>query len=790
MRSLKALVAVALIVVIAIVAWTILRGRNAKAVASAPPTVQGSCPDQSNDLSGIEGWAPGAGEASKMGNAGAGNVGGFGGALGGGDNPAPSPSASTCPHLAPQAAAYFKRARDLAAKMPQDTYLPAKRANELGDAKAAFAWVRDNIATEGYAGAMRGSAGTLQSRGGSPAEKAALLADLLASQGVEARLVHTMLGDADVAKIVAAIAVPHAEPATAAAGDVTTLYAEFDVDRGAARSSLDRTQGAVDATIDKILAHSSEPVAGMQRQLKAARVSIAPDAKALAGTWAAHARDHWWVQARIDGTWTDLDPTLPDLAAGAHLGGAPQGESVAKLPAEMDVTLAIRLVADVANGTSTVQKQLAQTSSAMRDLYAMPITISLGDPNANWQNFASSKSVVASIAEGGTMNASDPFDPANVDGGAVKRIRMIFDTTIPGEHPLHYERTLYDGAAGSAPAIRANALVLSGKLDPVFSMTRDLENASRYGALFAYAAAGGNGSQKPPADGAEAYPMQVMHFFQYDALARTRLEKNDGVRFFFDRPQIALVERSLARDGNALRVGERFDIVENGMTVDAATPESGATANMKRGFFDTLAEQHVLPGATKENTIALWSALGRAPTRVVTNDATYGAVAIVPAKPVAIDGRDRMGWWQIDPAHANLVGRMEGGAGQAMSEYVTTLNDASSYWTAISFYADVLRCTAVGVTSPLRGEHGDAAANTYWQCMSNAACGALEATAMGELYTREDADLRALAYNILDLSFDTHAGASKDSWSPPGVLCNQLFPSDGSNNWSWSGSYG
>lgn len=789
MRRLLTL-ALSLVIVAAIgtIGWWIVMHRAASSSASALPIVQGPCPDNSNDLSGIEGWAPGAGQAEKMGQNGAGNMGGFGGALGGGSS-TPTPVASTCPHLDPRVTAYFDRVGKLASTMPDDTYDPNKRAAELSDATAMFTWVRDHIATEGYAGALRGYAGTLQSRGGSPAEKAVLLAGMLQSKGIPAHLVHGALSDVDLDAIIKAIRSPQTVPVTTGA-DVSKLYADLNVDQNAAMSSLEKSQNAVDGVVDSILARAAQPVAGLRKQLSAANLTIAADPQANHDAWATNLRDHWWVQAQVDGNWIDLDPTLSDARPGSHLGAAPQGDPQSALPDSMKVTVAIKVIADEANGNA--QKVLAQTSAAMQDLYGLPVSVSVGDHDGTWKTLNQSKNVVASITEGGESNSSDAFDPANIDGAPLKDIRVVFDTTIPGRDPLHYERVLFDGHSGAVPTIRASALIVSGDLDPNFAMLRDLENTRRYGALFAYAAAGGNGTQKPPQDGAEAYPVQAMHFFEYDALARRRLEQGGKVHFFFDRPEIAMVERALVGSGKDIRVQERFDIVDNGMMADGTDGAAAAEANLRRGFFDTLAEQNVLPGASNNNTIALWQALAaqHTPTHVVTNDPTYGPAAIVPTKSVALDGRETMGWWQIDPHQGNLVGRMQGGAGQAFSEYVTTLNDASSYWTAISFYADVLRCATVGITSPLRGESGDAAAATYWQCMSNAACGALEAIVMGELYTKEDADLRALAYNILDLSFDTHAGVSKDSWSPPGVLCNQLFPSDGSNNWSWGGSYG
>ena len=209
----------------------------------------------------------------------------------------------------------------------------------------------------------------------------------------------------------------------------------------------------------------------------------------------------------------------------------------------------------------------------------------------------------------------------------------------------------------------------------------------------------------------------------------------------------------------------------------AAGTADAATVNAVRGYEDTVMEQQLLGIPTDGGTPAYMKTVANAgiPTSVST-DPKYGGLAIVPQNPVAFSGSNRMGWWQIDPATGNLVGRMDDGAGQALSEYVTQMNDAMSMYSAISFYADMLRCQVVGMTAPLRGESGGDAAMTYMNCMKGAACSFLTGFAAGELYARQDADLQALAYNLLDLSFDTPLGPSKGSWAPPGVWCSKFAP--------------
>ncbi|MBV8720501.1 MAG: hypothetical protein JO277_00025, partial [Candidatus Eremiobacteraeota bacterium] len=148
-----------------------------------------------------------------------------------------------------------------------------------------------------------------------------------------------------------------------------------------------------------------------------------------------------------------------------------------------------------------------------------------------------------------------------------------------------------------------------------------------------------------------------------------------------------------------------------------------------------------------------------------------------PATPVTVDGKSRTGWWQVDTAYGNLIGRMgPDGAGQELVEYaIARANDWSTLYAMIQFYGDFFRCIAGAVEAPLSGLQGAAAQKWFEQCAGAAICSYLEALGSGEALTRlEISDLDTLLYNILDLSVP----GSKDSWPPSGgAVCSGLFKS-------------
>lgn len=801
MKRFTVVLAFALVVIVAgAFGWWYLFGHGrASNSASRIPTVAAPCPEK-NDLAGIEGWAPGAGKAEEGANNERGNLGGMGSALGGGSASTPTPAPTVqCRELAPQVTQYFKQLQQAKALIPSDTFDSGKRAAELPtDVNGVTSWVRDHIATDIYAGAMRGANGTLQARSGSSADKALLLEALLRSKGVEVRFVHAVLDDDDASRIVTEWKTPNVTPVTSSF-DAQAAFTQLGIDQNTAIAQVNAAADAARAHAADVLTRSKTPVTNMLQLLTKANVTIgSPDS---ARSELENARDHWYLQANVDGAWIDEDPSLHDLQPGTHLGKTPE-QPVDALPAAEQHPVTIAIYTDALTNPAT--QAAVEVTKNMTDLSAEPIRVVVADRSAVMNGKAlQTGTFTPSILAADQTASGSAFSPDSVGGSPLADVRLRITVAQPNGAPLIYDRVLLDRRSADGKSIdgswdarrtatalnlECDGLAIGGDFDPAFVSVRDIEQAQRMGALMAYAVAGGNGTQKPPADAAQAYPIEAMRFFRQDQLARTILTNNGATRFFFDRPMIAFAEHGLRADGDKIAAYTRFDIVENTMAADGT---DAARANMQRGFYDTVAEQHVLTQPSRLNTLAIFDQVGSGAgaVRVVQNDPVMGQVAIAPQAPVSIDGEAVTGWWQIDAASGSLVGRVQGGAGQAMSEYVTQLNDASSMWTAISFYADVMRCIAVGVTAPLSGLQGDAAQTAVMDCFANAACSALESIAMGEVYTHADADLQALAYNILDLSFNTHIqGGSKDSWSPWGVACNQI-PSN-SNNWTWSGSYG
>jgi hypothetical protein len=87
----------------------------------------------------------------------------------------------------------------------------------------------------------------------------------------------------------------------------------------------------------------------------------------------------------------------------------------------------------------------------------------------------------------------------------------------------------------------------------------------------------------------------------------------------------------------------------------------------------------------------------------IEQDLADGYAVIIPQKPIQIDGKPATGWWRIDPRSGTTIGMSGRGSGQAMSQYVRSVNMALQLKAAIQIHAGILRCWAAAITSPLRG---------------------------------------------------------------------------------------
>jgi len=688
-------------------------GGSGTAAAGADMTtmfVAAPCPpaDEPDALAGIEGWAPGAGQASKMGAGAQDNMGGFGAAMGGGSaaTATPSPAASgDCKAFSPFLNDRFARLAALRKQFPQTTYDVAAAAATFTTPDDAFAFVRDVIRTDAYAGAMRGSRGTLASKAGSPADKAALLHDLLVAQSIPSRFVHATLSDADAAKVVAA----------------ATASATIDP------KAIVASQAAKDAI--------AAGLASAQRQAGTASTMLSGKGATLAtgdGTapLVANARDHWWIQAQIGGAWVDLDPTLAGATRGTHLGPAPTGDGVDALPASIAQTIAVRLIADTGTGKDAT---IAQARSTTADAFEQPIVVRMNPDAADDAAIRMQTQFVPTVTIGDAGGAGDAFVP---DAGGARLVALYLETETdgPGSKPVIHRQTVVDrrGSDGKtidpawtqartayALSFTYAGLEATGDGDPVYDAGVSIDELLHSALAADYAAAHPGTIAIPP--GADfSYPYEAHRFFGYDASVRGAMQAQDpALSWTFDHPMIALLEQSFDLRTDGLRVAQTFDIVDNAMTA-LAGGKIASTENLERGIEDTSVEGSLVSqDGTQIDTSAVFAAARSAGIATTALPQTDGKVRIAPLSPVTLDGTTAYGYLEVDPANGNAVGRMASGAGQAMTER-SILEKAVERYSDIKGIGRCINCFFSGMASALEGDrqHG----NKFGQCLADALC--------------------------------------------------------------------
>jgi hypothetical protein len=217
-----------------------------------------------------------------------------------------------------------------AAEIPRDTFDPDAILSSIEpEPEAAFAWVRDNTVLVPYRGALRGPVGVLMDRVGNSLDRALPLSDLVQRLGYEARLARAHLELQRAMDLVPELRTLPGAGLTDArhVGDPVDRLRDY-----ASRFDLAHDEAMLlqaftllderDAQFAADLRERVERHAGFLLDAFAATISgpsvatiSGPSTATISGpstepsAWAADLQDHWRVQYRRDGTWTDLDPS-------------------------------------------------------------------------------------------------------------------------------------------------------------------------------------------------------------------------------------------------------------------------------------------------------------------------------------------------------------------------------------------------------------------------------------------------------------------------------------------------
>ena len=228
----------------------------------------------------------------------------------------PTPSSATTPMEPIDPVALLNTVDRVASRIGRSDWDVESRADTLPEGvEAAFALVRDEVAYEPYAGALRGAWGAYSSRAGNAVDRALLLAHLLNRKGIKTRFAFGRLQQQDRERLLLrAFERPRQIP-TLPSGSAGFQQRLFD------RAARDYER--VRATLGDRLPPVTEPT----RE-----------------TLLAEMDPHVWVQAEAGEKWIDLDPSFSDSQIGVPLAGA--DSTADALPPELYQRVSVRVIAE------------------------------------------------------------------------------------------------------------------------------------------------------------------------------------------------------------------------------------------------------------------------------------------------------------------------------------------------------------------------------------------------------------------------------------------------------------
>ena len=579
----------------------------------------------------------------------------------------------------------------------------------LGSTQAIFDFVARDIRYEPYSGVLRGPDDTLAGRAGNSADQALLLARLLEAAGVEHRFAfgpidpavsEALLASAGVDRETAREAVLRGMSGRLPGDTEVPLATDAGDDDGVEQWVTDQVTGTAELIATEMWAAGIDLAAGF---------SEVPDTEV---------DQHVWVQARVDGEWVDLDPSLSSSEMGQSLATA--AETTADVPEELHHIVELAVVGEHLADGALVAEDLLTVSGMAWEFAGQPIVIGNADEAAlpvvagRFEAVLDVATYRPLISVGESAYVGRPFtlgagsegsmgglgggffDPgaaAPEATGQWVELRM----TAPGQEPVTVRREVFDRVgpggrtAGDIDLADLASLTLVDGGDPSAPLIADLEQVS-FLVLATSAPAFEGPVRELDADVAEALSIvplahhEATEIASHDVLART------GLRPFVDAPNVTALTSSLtvddagtpsiataidiwhrsrgvlpvagleAPDDPAIYPGVLAHVTER-LLAGEARPEAGRQFFSVGALFDAAAAQgiglEVLDSA---------DAVGALPypesaRLLLERSLAEGWRAIVPERPVSIADGERVGWWLVDPETGRVADEADDGRG-------------------------------------------------------------------------------------------------------------------------------
>jgi hypothetical protein len=529
------------------------------------------------------------------------------------------------------------------------------KANALDrDPEKIFAFLRDSIGLEPYAGVLRGARGTLMGGSGNALDRALLAQALLKACDIDARLVTGALSEEQANTLLSRFLGNGTPPVLA-----ELVKVPDDAALSAEAADLSAGSGLPEERVQELLQHvraqnqtfwsrtdarRSAQLEFLTNGLQMGRIQRKVERPALTTILLSRLREHYWLELKgPDGAWTAFDPSFSDAKRGTTYGSA--RVLLSEIPQEKYHRLEFSLVyRTVTNGTPTTEILMTDTLHSADALFA-PLVFAIGpaDPGVgvsalagmNATQFAEALKAmtrflpVLSAGQAVTMGRAfdldgHTFDPEDapsantggtffgdaLGGGEAEsppqflELQVVLRVTGPGRAARGQTRTLVRAedlmAATFAPPILKWEMLLQPQwLSAEFVGFNALRQAAAVSDALASAQSGG-GTSTALAQ-ILAVPVRLMDLaLLRESAAAGILAGNQGVRAFIDEPMLTILghrpsELSVA-DG---RIGREMhlDIVENSIRYvprEDKAESAAFEAALRQGVADCVLEDQYL----------------------------------------------------------------------------------------------------------------------------------------------------------------------------------------------------
>jgi hypothetical protein len=566
------------------------------------------------------------------------------------------------------------RAQQLIDQFPKELLDLDALARSVPTPESAFAFVRDHIALEPYAGVMKGAIGTLTSRGGNAIDRALLLSAILARGGVTSKIAHGHLSRAQAEALLRqVVGAPDAFEQIAEAIPAIPPTALSDRDRQRAApilaeaESRARTHHLEAEAIIRTLAASIERAGLPHRQDRRESQLTA-------------LQDHFWVQATIGNRQVDLDPSFKEAGPGQRPAEVAEIFSPDNMPQAAYQHLQIRAIADVLEGGAVTSREILKAEARVTDLVDANIRVAV-EPQAlaRGQN-----TFAVTIAMGSALTVTRPFElrsksaglgaggaggsffgalggdepaaptPQNPPGAVLGRLAIEVTSTAPALPDARYRRVVMDRLDGDAQSphllpgmedddsVRTllmqvwDGAIAVGASQPLQMFRGQLQSLNSQYPVMEKALNDvylgrpmGSAAWGPP-----QIPPQLLGFFVYSSLTQHAVVATDTarLRMFQLRPQLAFfrhggVVHDWSKPGELRRIQDSIDLIN--MPFDfIGDRDAAGRVSLRVGVADTSLERAFARQSGDFNTLPLTKAAGDQKIQLVT---------LSPAEPAAVD---------------------------------------------------------------------------------------------------------------------------------------------------------